>query len=70
MTRKVQLPAPGRAPTRIIVNDGERCDIPFQVGGFLRPEDRISDFGMAMYNMEREIDELRISKVMRYPVRS
>ena len=72
MTRKVQLPAPGRASTRIIVNDAERCDIPFQVGGFLRPEDRADwtpgDFGMTMYNMEGEIDELRISSVMRYPV--
>ena len=72
MTRKVPLPAPGRASTRIIVNDAERCDIPFQVGGFLRPEDRADwvpgDFGMTMYNLEGEIDELRISKVMRYAV--
>ena len=72
MTRKVPLPAPGRASTRIIVNDADRCDIPFQVGGFLRPEDRPDwvpgDFGMTMYNLEGEIDELRISKVMRYAV--
>ena len=43
----------------IIVNDAERCDIPFQVGGFLRPEDRADwvpgDFGMTMYNLEGEI---------------
>ncbi|MDP7305480.1 MAG: hypothetical protein QGG09_20385, partial [Pirellulaceae bacterium] len=32
MTRKVPLPAPGRAPTRIIDNNARRCDIPFQVG--------------------------------------
>ena len=72
MIRKVQLPAPGRASTRIIANDAERCDIPFQVGGFLRPEHRAGwvpgDFGMTMYNLEGEIDELRISDVMRYPV--
>ena len=62
MTRKVQLPAPGRASTRIVANDAERCDIPFQVGGFLRPEHRAGwtpgDFGMTMYNLEGEIDEL------------
>ena len=72
MIRKVQLPAPGRASTRIVANDAERCDIPFQVGGFLRPEHRDGwvpgDFGMTMYNLEGEIDELRISDVMRYPV--
>ena len=72
MTRKVPLPAPGRAPTRIIENNAKRCDIPFQVGGFLRPTNRPnwkpSDFGMTMYNLEGEIDELRISKVMRFPV--
>ena len=72
MIRKVQLPASGTASPRIIVNDAERCDIPFQVGGFLRPEDRADwtpgDFGMTMFNMEGEIDELRISSVMRYPV--
>ncbi len=72
MIRKVQLPAPGRASTRIVANDADRCDIPFQVGGFLRPEHRDGwvpgDFGMTMYNLEGEIDELRISDVMRYPV--
>ena len=72
MIRKVQLPAPGRASTRIMANDAERCDIPFQVGGFLRPEHRDGwvpgDFGMTMYNLEGEIAELRISDVMRYPV--
>ncbi len=72
MTRKVPLPAPGRAATRIIVNDAKRCDIPFQVGGFLRPVDRPNwtpgDFGMTMYNMDGQIDEIRISKVMRFPV--
>ena len=72
MTRKVPLPAPGRAPTRIIDNNARRCDIPFQVGGFLRPTYRPNwkpgDFGMTMYNLEGEIDELRISNVMRFPV--
>ncbi len=72
LVRKAQLPAPGSASTRIIAGDAERCDIPFQVGGFLRPEHRDGwvpgDFGMAMFNLEGEIDELRISKVMRYPV--
>ena len=72
LVRKAQLPAPGCASTRIIAGDAERCDIPFQVGGFLRPEHRDGwvpgDFGMTMFNLEGEIDELRISDVMRYPV--
>ena len=72
LVRKAQLPAPGGASTRIIAADAERCDIPFQVGGFLRPEHRDGwvpgDFGMTMFNLEGEIDELRISDVMRYPV--
>ena len=72
LVRRAQLPVPGTASTRIIVNDAERSDIPFQVGGFLRPEHRAGwtpgDFGMTMFNLEGEIDELRISKVMRYPV--
>ena len=72
MTRKVPLPAPGRAPTRIIENNAKRCDIPFQVGGFLRPTNlpgwKPGAFGMTMYNMEGEIDELRISSIMRFPV--
>jgi len=74
MTRKVPLPAPGRAPTRIIENNAKTCDIPFQVGGFLRPTKqpgwKPGDFGMTMYNMEGEIDELRISRIMRFPVAS
>ena len=72
LVRKAQLPVPGTASTRIIVNDAERSEIPFQVGGFLRPEHRAGwvpgDFGMTMFNLEGEIDELRISDVMRYPV--
>ena len=72
LVRKAQLPVPGTASTRIIAGDAERCDIPFQVGGFLRPEHRDGwvpgDFGMTMFNLEGEIDELRISDVMRYPV--
>ncbi len=72
LVRKAQLPVPGTASTRIIAGDAERCDIPFQVGGFLRPEHRDGwvpgDFGMTMFNLEGEIDELRISRVMRYPV--
>ena len=72
MTRRVPLPAPGRAPTRIIENNATRCDIPFQVGGFLRPTRqpgwKPGAFGLTMYNMEGEIDELRISSVMRFPV--
>ena len=44
----------------------ERCDIPFQVGGFLHSQD--PPFQISKGNFEGEIDELRISKIMRYPV--
>ena len=44
----------------------DRCDIPFQVGGFLHSQD--PPFQISKGNFEGEIDELRISKLMRYPV--
>ena len=68
LIRQVQLPVPGHASTRIIVNDAERCDIPFYVGGIPHSRDPVFYVGLETANLEGEIDELRISKVMRYPV--
>ena len=68
LVRQVQLPAPGHASNRIIVNDAERCDIPFCVGGVSHSRDPVIRAGLEMGNMDGEIDELRISSVMRYPV--
>ena len=59
---------PGHASNRIIVNDAERCDIPFCVGGVSHSRDPVIRAGLEMGNMDGEIDELRISSVMRYPV--
>ena len=67
LVRQVQLPAPGHASNRIIVNDAERCDIPFCVGGVPHSRDPVIRAGLEMGNMDGEIDELRISSVMRYP---
>ena len=44
----------------------DRCDIPFHVGGFLHSQD--PPFQISKGNFEGEIDELRISNTMRYPV--
>ena len=49
---------------RSVINDAERCDIPFVVGGFLHADDPPFRLG----RFEGEIDELRIFHVMRYPV--
>ena len=68
MTRKVQLPAPGRAATRIIVNDAPTCGMPFMVGGLPHSQDPPTHFGQELGSLEGEIDEIRISKIMRYPV--
>ena len=50
---------------RIIIL-ADRCDIPFQVGGFLHSQN--PPFYLKCGNFEGEIDELRISNIMRYPV--
>ncbi len=60
---------------RSVINDAARCDVPFVVGGFLHSQEAPSHFDpagrmpFANYgNFEGEIDELRISDIMRYPV--
>ncbi len=62
---------PGGRP---VVNDAERCDLPFVVGGFLHSQEAPSHFDLSRVplpnygNFQGEIDELRISSIMRYPV--
>ena len=60
---------------RSVINDAARCDLPFVVGGFLHSQEAPSHFDPAgrmpfpnYGNFEGEIDELRISDIMRYPV--
>ncbi len=60
---------------RSVINDAARCDVPFVVGGFPHSQEARSHFDpagrmpFANYgNFEGEIDELRISDIMRYPV--
>ena len=51
---------------RRVLNDAERCDIPFQVGGLIHSQD--PPFYLNYGNFDGQIDELRISNLMRYPV--
>ncbi|MDE0435742.1 MAG: putative Ig domain-containing protein [Bryobacterales bacterium] len=53
-------------PPRRVKNDAEQNDIPFVVGGILNS--REPPYHLKTYDFEGEIDELRISSVMRYPV--
>ena len=53
-------------PSRRVINDAERNDIPFMVGGILNSTD--PPYHVKTYDFEGEVDELRISDVMRYPV--
>ena len=68
IVRQVQLPIPGQSSNRILINDADRCDIPFYVGGLPHSRDPVVVTGLEFGNMDGEIDELRISSVMRYPV--
>ena len=62
---------------RAVANDASRCDLPFVVGGFLHSQhapstDALGKDNFGVYlgrgecNFEGEIDELRISDIMRY----
>ena len=53
-------------PSRRVINDAERNDIPFTVGGIVNSLD--PPYHVKTYDFEGEVDELRISDVMRYPV--
>lgn len=65
LIRRVQLPLPNDIQGRV-VNDTEDVGVPFVVGGFLHSQDppKLLGFG----NFDGEIDEVRISRIMRYPV--
>ena len=53
-------------PERRVINDAEVNSIPFTVGGVANSLD--PPYHVKTYDFEGEIDELRISSVMRYPV--
>lgn len=54
------------AAMREVVNDSQNVGVPFTVGGFVHSQD--PPFMRGFGNLEGEICELRISRVMRYPV--
>ena len=64
LIRKIQLPLPGDQQGKV-VNDAENVGVPFVVGGFFHSQD--PPFYLNFGNFEGEIDEIRISKIMRYP---
>ena len=64
LVRRVQLPIPGE--NRIVVNDAVDVGVPFVVGGF--PHSQNPPFHLNHGTFDGQIDELRISSVMRYPV--
>ena len=50
-----------------VINDAPRCDVPLRFGGHPHSQDPVTHFNETG-NLEGEIDEFRISSVMRYPV--
>ena len=65
VVRKIQLPFPGDQQGKVI-NDATDVVVPFVVGGFIHSQE--PPFYLEFGNFEGEIDELRISSIMRYPV--
>jgi len=61
---KISLFDPGSPG--IIVNNTENVGVPFVVGGWIHSQD--PPFYIKSGNFKGEIDELRISQIMRYPV--
>lgn len=64
LIRRVQLPF--RDENRIVVNDAVDVGVPFVVGGF--PHSQDPPFHLNWGTFAGQIDELRISRVLRYPV--
>jgi len=64
LIRRIQLPI--RDENRIVVNDAVDVGVPFVVGGF--PHSQDPPFNLRWGTFEGQIDELRISSIMRYPV--
>ena len=65
VVRKVQLPFPGHQQGKV-VNDAIDVVVPFVVGGIIHSQD--PPFYLEYGSFEGDIDELRISSIMRYPV--
>lgn len=53
-------------PEKAVINDADNVGVPFMVGGFLHSQN--PPFYLGYGNFEGEIDELRISDILRYPV--
>ena len=64
LIRRIQLPI--QDENRIVVNDAVDVGVPFVVGGF--PHSQDPPFNLNWGTFEGQIDELRISSVMRYAV--
>ena len=64
LVRRVQLPI--KDENRIVVNDAVDVGVPFVVGGF--PHSQDPPFNLNWGTFHGQIDELRISSVMRYPI--
>ena len=64
LIRRIQLPI--QDSNRIVVNDAVDVDVPFVVGGF--PHSQDPPFYLNWGTFDGQIDELRISSVMRYAV--
>ena len=64
LIRRIQLPI--QDENRIVVNDAVNVGVPFVVGGF--PHSQDPPFNLKWGTFEGQIDELRISSVMRYAV--
>ena len=64
LIRRIQLPI--QDENRIVVNDAVDVGVPFVVGGF--PHSQDPPFHLKWGTFEGQIDELRISSVMRYAV--
>ena len=64
LIRRVQLPI--KDENRIVVNNAVDVGVPFVVGGF--PHSQDPPFMLNWGTFEGQIDELRISSVLRYPV--
>lgn len=60
-----QLPN-DKHPAREVINDSENVGVPFTVGGFVHSQN--PPYFLGHGNFEGEIADLRISRVLRYPV--
>jgi hypothetical protein len=64
LVRRVQMPV--RDENRIVINNAVNVTVPFVVGGF--PHSQDPPFHLNWGTFQGEIDEIRISNILRYPV--